>query len=932
MDASRPLVLLRVAALPFETLEPFHDGETIARLERALADEQAIERSARDLEVALYRAAGPGNRPTGEPERGANDPERPPSAARAAMTSPGSGAPGAAAAARASHAVAAADPVGPAAVKPVLSPRVRLLEARRHVHHRDLAGVAAAAIALRDDAPGLAPRLLDFGRALERRAGSNAELEARHGRALEAGFRALATAVGEPLVQQGLYLVGRSFLDKALRLATRSAREWNHRDRYTALKLLAYLVRFATKTSPQGVFCSTAIAGWAERASCRGENRIVRRLALLGIGEARKVMACLAADPRLAAAIVPRANPTLREQDGFWVFWSPASLRQAEDEEVLRKVRVQPAARRILERCGEGTTLAMLIETASRELGVSHAEAGTFVQRLADVGLVVAEVEAPWSEARPLWFLSERARAARCDVPWLEEVEAIEREVQRLDDLEWPERRAAMDSVAERLTKLPHRRPIQIDELFRVDAATALAVALPRSVLAELDRFAAWYARFYAALYPEHGFRQSLARRFLARHPADTWIDAVDVYHGLFEPGAPVRPSAFPAPPAAPRDPAPAAPDGAGEQRDASAHAAYVGVRDALAARARGTGGAIPGDVSLEEFDWDALLGNAPRPCPPCGLLFQVAARDLDAIARGDYRLCLNAVYPGAGLALARLAGLHDRGIPGFASAATGARARHVPGGDDPISRDLSEGWRALERDGAVPAEVSYMHAGRTANAGLRPALLEHEIELPGHRASGHAIPIPLADLHVRFESATRRFRLRSRALDRDVRPVVSSGISPEGFVSFLLMIGSQGSQPLGFFPGFDADGIAYWPRFTLGRVVVFRRRWIASLAELRQGSDPPLAPGRLAVWARWRRARGAPRHVFVHTTSDPKPFYADLDSPWMLEVLERRLAAERDRVPTVHVTEMLPGPEELWVRDRRGRYAAEFLISYRAE
>ena len=28
-----------------------------------------------------------------------------------------------------------------------------------------------------------------------------------------------------------------------------------------------------------------------------------------------------------------------------------------------------------------------------------------------------------------------------------------------------------------------------------------------------------------------------------------------------------------------------------------------------------------------------------------------------------------------------------------------------------------------------------------------------------------------------------------------------------------------------------------------------------------------------------------------------------------------------------LHATEMLPGPEELWVRDERGSYATEFLV-----
>jgi hypothetical protein len=79
---------------------------------------------------------------------------------------------------------------------------------------------------------------------------------------------------------------------------------------------------------------------------------------------------------------------------------------------------------------------------------------------------------------------------------------------------------------------------------------------------------------------------------------------------------------------------------------------------------------------------------------------------------------------------------------------------------------------------------------------------------------------------------------------------------------------------------------------------------------------------------ARWRRRRGIPRHVFVHTSADPKPFYADLESPLFVDLLRRALTAEA----TLHVAEMLPGPDEMWVRDGRGRYATEFLLQLRGE
>jgi hypothetical protein len=261
----------------------------------------------------------------------------------------------------------------------------------------------------------------------------------------------------------------------------------------------------------------------------------------------------------------------------------------------------------------------------------------------------------------------------------------------------------------------------------------------------------------------------------------------------------------------------------------------------------------------------------------------------------------LNALFSGAGLALSRFAHLHG----------------------EPILRELSAQWEWMEsalrpEPGAIVAEVTYMHSGRSANAGLRPSLFRHEIELPGEKASAGADVIPLSDLTVRYDSARGRFALRSKSRRAPVVPVVNSGISPEGFVSFLLAVGRQGLQPVGYFPGFDAADVGRWPRFRCGDVVLFRARWCFA-----EGETPRPGPSPADFFertARWRRRHGLPRHVFVHTAAEPKPFYVDLESPPFVDLLRRALPA------ALTVTEMLPGPDALWVADRQGRYAVEFL------
>ena len=63
-------------------------------------------------------------------------------------------------------------------------------------------------------------------------------------------------------------LVGRSIAEKIARLARRPPSAWGHGERRVAAKALAYLARFATKTSPNSLYCATALAeATGERAA-----------------------------------------------------------------------------------------------------------------------------------------------------------------------------------------------------------------------------------------------------------------------------------------------------------------------------------------------------------------------------------------------------------------------------------------------------------------------------------------------------------------------------------------------------------------------------------------------------------------------------------------------------------------------------------------
>lgn len=848
MTAPRTAVA-RVAALPFEVLEGCEARATVAGLTAWLAPERGLDAERDALSAELHRLAGPA---------GDADTEG----------------------ARRRHA---------------------LLRIRRAVFHG-----AADAHAPDGSLPApLADRITaHLAGVAEHRAGEE-RLASSFAEEVAAAERAILAAMTAPLTAEALRLVSRSLLGKVVRAAAGTARRGHERSHAVA-KALAYLARFVTKTSPNGVFCATTRTTFdGDRAVVRGGNRAARVEVRLAVGEARKVAACLAADPALESAVIPRANPTLRRTATGWTCWRPASPRDPDDTEVRVEVPEHPVLAAFLGEAEAGTrNVPDLVEAAATRCGLDpeSPEVRAFYRKLVDRGLLVAEIAIPWSEPRPLAALARSVRAAGLGPAWLPEIEAVEQAIDALPALDPAARAAALDPIATRLAALPHVRPLVEDELFRTDTAGAIEVTLPSAVAGEVERFAERYARLYGALYPARLFRARSVRKFLARWPADTDVPLLDLYHGVFDPASRAAvPAGFPEPPRTAEAP---------EWEEA--RRAFREAREWFARRARETPSGA--EIVLGDAEWDALpAAAAPAPFS-AGVLFQIDAAGPAAIEAGRWRACVNAVYPGGGLAVARLASLH-------APRSTGEPAW--------IEDELRRGHRWLAREDAVLAEVSFLHSGRTANAGLRPPLLAHEIVLPGDVATPGAIALPLADLVVRFDPASGEFVLRSRSQGVRVLPVVTSGISTEGLLDFLVEIGRQGTQPLAWFPGFDAEGVTHWPRVVSGRVVLFRERWCFGAREVPGAGARRIDFAAFAAVARWRERHELPRRVFVHTSDQPKPFFVDLESPLLVEAMLRSIAPRgaEGAAPVLHVGEMLPGPDGLWLRDAHGRYASEFLL-----
>jgi hypothetical protein len=109
-------------------------------------------------------------------------------------------------------------------------------------------------------------------------------------------------------------------------------------------------------------------------------------------------------------------------------------------------------------------------------------------------------------------------------------------------------------------------------------------------------------------------------------------------------------------------------------------------------------------------------------------------------------------------------------------------------------------------------------------------------------------------------------------------------------------------------------------PRIEIGGTIYQRERWEVPAADL-----PAPAPDEdefecFLSARRLQRRHGLPRFVFYRVAGESKPLFLDFDNPLLVELFQTTV--ERDG--SVVFSEMLPGPQGLWMRGEDGRYCLE--------
>jgi Lantibiotic dehydratase, N terminus len=110
-------------------------------------------------------------------------------------------------------------------------------------------------------------------------------------------------------------------------------------------------------------------------------------------------------------------------------------------------------------------------------------------------------------------------------------------------------------------------------------------------------------------------------------------------------------------------------------------------------------------------------------------------------------------------------------------------------------------------------------------------------------------------------------------------------------------------------------------PRVTVGQTILRREGWSICARDL---------PANAQDMAAFAGDRGMPRRLFAKSPLERKPMYLDTESPTLTRVLCRHVRRAAAEAPTARFrfTEMLPTPDQCWLTDPEGnRYVSELRL-----
>ena len=241
---------------------------------------------------------------------------------------------------------------------------------------------------------------------------------------------------------------------------------------------------------------------------------------------------------------------------------------------------------------------------------------------------------------------------------------------------------------------------------------------------------------------------------------------------------------------------------------------------------------------------------------------------------------------------------------------------------DASFCEQVAARYAALLPADEIVADVIRSHADKTLAQLSLPGI---DVEVQGRSPKDRSQVLALHDLEVVLDGP--RLRLYAPRLGTFVRlmgpPLGTFQLPRNPFTVFGWPRYYSG-------PPVKTTGLSHVPRLELGRVVLQRESWSVAAEDFSR----PIAYGSARFddidggdFLRARRVQrdfGLPQHVFVKLSGEAKPVYVDFDAPLLVRQLVRLARRASGRI---EITEMLPGPDDLWLPGTDGLVTCELRL-----
>lgn len=264
-----------------------------------------------------------------------------------------------------------------------------------------------------------------------------------------------------------------------------------------------------------------------------------------------------------------------------------------------------------------------------------------------------------------------------------------------------------------------------------------------------------------------------------------------------------------------------------------------------------------------------------------------LAAPDAEGVRAGDFRIVVGEVHPGV------LTALQPVILPFLDEAALTMVRQEV--------NDLLAPGRIL----LAGSSESYQRS--RIDWPVVPNLWE--VTLPGSTsrcAPDHQIPAGRGRVVVR--DGLIRFLDRRSGREEDMVTVLSTDLHRVLFAMADEVVGGALPQ-----------------RVLWREVEIKRRSWSFDTTDVPSAAQPAERLTDYVAFADWARTHGLPRHAFFLADTEPKPMYVDWRSPLAVDTFAKTVHQARH----VRLTEMSPGPDELWLTGDGGRFCSELRLSF---